>query len=62
MGFPYTFPFLFEDVSPELLDHQSDRSVSPYIHIQFTKTGGATHDFYTRERIVTVDIHQDPFR
>lgn len=60
--FPYVFPFLFDNVSSELLDHDSDSSVKPYIHIEFTKAGETTYDYYTTDRILKVDIHQDPFR
>lgn len=60
--FPYVFPFLFDGIETNLLDHQSDPSLTPYLQFDFTKTGETPYTFYATDRILSLDCHQDPFR
>jgi len=59
--FPYTFPFYWDNIQTDLLSHEADKSYTPYIHIQLTKTGYTTYNYYTSGRVLEVSVHQDPF-
>jgi hypothetical protein len=60
--FTFTFPFFFDPAQSVLRAHQADNAYTPYVHLALTKSGFTSYDYYSTDRIISVDIHQDPFK
>lgn len=61
MGFPYTFPFYFEDIETDLLSHQADSDYTPYVKLVLSKSGETTYTYYATDRVLRAYTLQTPY-